>query len=122
MKRVRIAAGLAAVGLGCAHPPPAAAPYVFAWPFIAPGSMAPRGGTTRGPEVSLATEPSDAWTRLQSPDLRGRERDRAAILALAGDYRVSFDFLETVLFEPDAHPARPYRSWATERVYVVEDR
>jgi hypothetical protein len=95
---------------------------VFAWPFVERGSMEPRGGTTRGSEVTLATTASDAWTRLQSPALRGRERDRAAILAMAGDYRASFDFLETILFEPGAHPARPYRSWGTERVYVLEDR
>jgi hypothetical protein len=83
--------------------------------------MEPRGGTTRGADVVLATEPSAAWQRLQA-GLSARERDRAAILAMAGDYRASFDFLETVLFEPGAAPARPYRSWGTERVYVLEDR
>ena len=84
--------------------------------------MEPRGGTTRGAEVTLATGPSEAWQRLQAPGLRGRARDRAAILAMAGDYRASFDFLETILFQPGAGPARPYRSWGTERVYVIEDR
>jgi hypothetical protein len=121
-------AAAGAIGLGCAKPPPAPppatapAPYIFAWPFVAKGSMEPRGGTTRGAEVTLATAASDAWTRLHSPDLRGRERDRAAILAMAGDYRASFDFLETIVFAPGAPPARPYRSWGTERVYVIEDR
>jgi hypothetical protein len=84
--------------------------------------MQPRGGTTRGLEVTLAIHESEAWKRLHAADLRGRDRDRAAILALAGDYRVSFDFLETVLFDPQAQPARPYRSWATERIYVDEER
>src|SRR2546427_3784954 len=121
-KHAWVLAAVGWLGLGCAKPPPAPAPYVFAWPFVETGSMEPRGGTTRGAEVTLATTASDAWTRLQSPDLRGRERDRAAILAMAGDYRASFDFLETVLFEPGAHPARPYRSWGTERIYVIEDR
>jgi hypothetical protein len=100
----------------------APAPYVFAWPFLAPETMQPRGGTTRGAEVELALAPSEAWRRLQQPGLAGQERDRAAILAQAGDYRASFDFLETVLFEPGAAPARPYRSWGTERVHVVSER
>lgn len=106
--------------LGCATPP-SPEPYVFAWPFI-DQPMQPRGGTTRGAAVTLATQPSAAWQRLQSPALDARARDRAAILAMAGDYRVSFDFLETVLFTPGAAPARPYRSWGTERIYVVEAR
>ena len=70
----------------------------------------------------LAQAPSEAWQRLKDPDLDPLTRDRAAILALAGDYRVSFDFLETILFADQEWPARPYRSWATERVYVLEER
>ena len=114
---------VAALALGCAPAPRAAgpAPYVFSWPFL-DAPLEPRGGTTRGEEVTLATQPPDAWRRLQTPDLDAAERDRAAILALAGDYRASFDFLETVLFEPGAAPARPYRSWGTERIRVLEAR
>lgn len=114
-------AALAVVGLGCSTATTAPAPYVFAWPFVEV-PMGPRGGTTRGAEVTLAIGPSEAWQRLQAPGLQGRARDRAAILAMAGDYRASFDFLETILFEPGDTPARPYRSWGTERVYVIEDR
>jgi hypothetical protein len=117
----RIAA-LASLALGCsASAPPSRSPYVFAWPFVA-SSMEPRGGTTRGADVALATEPSEAWERLREPGLSAVQRDRAAILAMAGDYRASFDFLETVMFQPGAAPARPYRAWGTERVYVLEDR
>src|SRR5262245_21769993 len=117
-----ILAAAAAVGLlGCATRPPAAPPYVFAWPFLEV-PMQPRGRPTRGAPVTLATEPSEAWQRLQTAGPEGRPRDRAAILAMAGDYRASFDFLETILFEPGATPARPYRSWGTERIYVIEDR
>jgi hypothetical protein len=119
-------AAAAAVALGCSTPPAGKPPsppppYVFAWPFVEV-PMQPRGGTTRGAPVTLATEPSEAWRRLQAAGPDARARDRAAILAMAGDYRVSFDFLETLLFTPGATPARPYRSWATERVYVIEDR
>jgi hypothetical protein len=114
-------AAAAAVGLGCSTATTEPAPYMFAWPFVGV-PMEPRGGTTRGAEVTLATGPSEAWERLRAPGLNARARDRAAILAMAGDYRASFDFLETILFEPGATPARPYRSWGTERVYVIEDR
>jgi hypothetical protein len=106
-------------------PPPARAPqrppYVFSWPFLE-APMAPRGGTTRGAAVTLASKPSREWQRLHARGLSARDRDRAAILAMAGDYRASFDFLETIVFAPGAKPARPYRSWGTERVYVIEDR
>ena len=118
-------AAAAAVGLACStpaqQPTTRPTPYVFAWPFVT-APMPPRGGSTRGAEVTLATEPSEAWQKLHAPGLDARARDRAAILAMAGDYRVSFDFLETILFEPGSTPARPYRSWATERVYVIADR
>jgi len=96
-------------------------PYIFGWPFIDTGSMSPRGGTTEGPPVTPVGEPTEAFERLQAPGLSARERDRRAILALAGEYRVSFDFLEIMGFSAGFEPARPYRSWATERVYVLVD-
>jgi hypothetical protein len=40
---------------------------------------------------------------------------------MAGDYRVSFDFLEIANFAPDAMRDRPYQSWGTERVYLDRD-
>jgi len=95
-------------------------PYVFAWPFVE-GEMSPRGGTTKGPPVETVTETTEAFERLRADGLSKRERDRRAILAMAGTYRVSFDFLELVGYAPGFEPARPYRSWATEHVYVVED-
>jgi hypothetical protein len=49
------------------------------------------------------------------------ERDRRAILAMAGGYRTSFDFIETVGFTDGFEPSRPYQSWDTEYVYVIED-
>ena len=95
--------------------------YLFAWPFIDTGNMAPRGGTTTGPRPEAVTEPTAAWQELQADDLVKPERDRRAILAMAGAYRASFDFLETVGFAPEFEPAKPYRSWGTEYVYVVAD-
>ena len=58
---------------------------------------------------------------MQEPGISKFERDRRAILAMAGGYRTSFDFLETVGFTPGFTPSRPYQSWGTEYIYVVED-
>ena len=93
--------------------------YTFSWMFIESGTMKPRGGTTSGPEVQLDTRTSEAFAGLQAAGLDDRERDRRAILAMAGDYRTSFDFIETIGFTEGYQPAAPYQSWGTERVYVV---
>jgi hypothetical protein len=92
--------------------------YIFSWPLTSDPALAPRGGTTRGPDLALDKTPSDAWRALQAPELSSFERDRRAILAMAGSYRVTFDFLEVTPFTPDAKRERPYQSWGTERVYV----
>lgn len=108
-------------------PAPEAAPettkrqFTFAWPYAADGDLAPRGGTTQGPGLQLATAPASAWQTLQDPALSDYERDRAAILAMAGEFRSTFDFLETIGFSADYQPPRPYQSWGTERVYVIAD-
>lgn len=94
----------------------------FSWQFINNCSLEIRGGTSLGASLALDTEPSAAWHALQEPGISQFERDRRAILAMAGGYRVSFDFLETVGYTPGFEPDPPYRSWGTEYVYVVEDR
>jgi hypothetical protein len=96
--------------------------YTFSYPLSDDPSLAPRGGTTRGPEVDVDKEPSAAWLALQEPNLSPKERDRRAILAMAGGYRVTFDFLEIVDFRPEPSRSKPYQSWGTEYVYVAEDR
>ncbi len=93
--------------------------YTFSWMFAESDTMKPRGGTTSGPEVQLDTRTSEAFSGLQAAGLNDRERDRRAILAMAGDYRTSFDFIETIGFTEGYQPAAPYQSWGTERVYVV---
>ncbi len=40
---------------------------------------------------------------------------------MAGPYRTSFDFIETVGFTEGYEPGKPYQSWGTEYVYVVTD-
>lgn len=95
--------------------------YIFSWPITSDPALAPRGGTTRGPELALDKSPSETWQNLQAPGLAAFERDRRAILAMAGSYRVTFDFLEVTPFSSDAKRERPYQSWGTERVYVDRD-
>jgi hypothetical protein len=95
--------------------------YIFSWPLTSDPALTPRGGTTRGPELTLDKAPSESWKALQTPGLSAFERDRRAILAMAGSYRVTFDFLEVTPFSGDAKRDRPYQSWGTERVYVDRD-
>ena len=104
---------------------PAAEPasgHVFAWPFMDWKEMKPRGGTTKGAETILFTGSKEAWKRLREPGLDKFEQDRRAILALAGNYRVSFDFTETVGLVENFKPTRPYFSWGTENVTLLEDK
>ena len=120
-----IAIALGAAGVCAAQPAAPAAPapprYTFSWPLDAQ-HLKPRGGTTRGAPVTLDREPSAAWRALQAPGIAGPERDRRAILAMAGTYRVTFDFLEVAGFVPTDKVIAPYQSWATEKVYVDQDR
>lgn len=96
-------------------------PLVFAWPFLEPEAMVSRGGTSQGSDVTLVVEPDIRWQNLQEVELDTFERDRAAILAMEGSYRTSFQFTETAGFTDDFAPARPYFSWGTEQVSVIED-
>ncbi len=93
--------------------------YTFSWP-LGDNQLRPRGGTTRGVPVTPDTEPSAAWRALQAPGLSTQERDRRAILAMAGTYRVTFDFIEVASYGEAARLA-PYQSWGTEKVYVDRD-
>ena len=95
--------------------------FTFSWP-LGENSLKPRGASTRGAPVALDKEPSVEWKRLREPGLAEFERDRRAILAMAGPYRVSFDFLEIARFDPSRKADAPYQSWATEYVFVGEDR
>ena len=104
-----------------AAPASSASPrYTFSWPLDGT-TLQPRGGTTKGAPITLDREPSDAWKALQAPGLSDLERDRRAILAMAGAYRVTFDFLEVVSFVAQEKPNAPYQSWGTEKVYVDAD-
>ena len=116
----------ALMAAGCAPAPHDAAAdprqFTFSWMFAPDGAMAPRGGVTTGADLTLVTEPGAAWHALREPGLTPQERDRRAILAMAGPWRASFDFIETAGFTSGYEPPRPYQSWGTEYVHVVLDR
>jgi len=94
----------------------------FGWPFSEDGEVSWRGGTTRGRPVTLADEPRPGWENVREAEVGSFERDRRAILAMAGAYRVSFQFLETMGFRPGFEPRDRYFSWATEHIQVLEDK
>src|ERR1043165_5801276 len=117
-----MAAVLSSAPLFANDTPPASSPrYTFSWPLDGGGLM-PRGGTTKGPAVTLDKGESPAWQRLQEKGLTDLERDRRAILAMAGTYRVTFDFLEVTPFGGDDKPKPPYQSWGREKIYVDSDQ
>lgn len=95
--------------------------YTFAWPFLKKGKMTPRGGTTQGPPVVTTNNHSAMWTELRESQITKFERDRRAILAMQGEYRASFDFIETTVFKQPYVASKPYQSWGTEFVSLIAD-
>ncbi|MEM0929146.1 MAG: DUF6607 family protein [Pseudomonadota bacterium] len=73
-------------------------------------ACATESGTTAASAAPEAVEISDF------------ERDRATILAMAGEFKVTFDFTETVSFVEGYELKEPKLSGAHEVVRVVEDR
>ena len=96
--------------------------HPFSWPFVGWEKMKPYGGTTKASRTEVDPKPKASFAAIYEDGLTKKERDRRAILALAGDHRVSFDFIETASSASDYQPARPYFSWATERAFVIEDK
>lgn len=93
--------------------------YTFSWP-LDDSQLQPRGGTTRGAPVTL-DDNNIAWQALHESGLSAFERDRRAILAMAGTYRVSFDFIEVVAYAAQSKLQAPYQSWGTEKIYIDTD-
>ena len=70
---------------------------------------------------STASAPGPASeTIVEAPS--NFEQDRQSILAMAGDYKVTFDFTETVSFVDGYELQDPKHSGGHETVLVVEDR
>lgn len=71
--------------------------------------------------VAVPAWSQGAATDCGKPDCAAFNRDRAAILSMAGTYRVKFDFRETVSLVADYQPIEPKRSGGFEAVRVIED-
>ena len=69
------------------------------------------------PVASMLAASTPAYAQAEA----SQARDRQAILAMAGDYRVRFDMRETAPFVPGYEPLEPKRSGGYESVRVVED-
>ena len=82
----------------------------------------PRGGTTRGIQTHLDPKSSEYYLKLsQDHNLTKKERDRLSILALSGEYKVSFEFTELYGSKPEYELDSPYKSWGTEVVFVINN-
>lgn len=71
------------------------------------------------PAPAIADDP--VGQRSQAAEAASFEADRADILAMAGDFRVTFDMQETTPWHPDYEPIDPKVSGGFESVRVVED-
>lgn len=69
--------------------------------------------------TAFATDPVPE--RSAAEEQAAFEADRAAILAMAGDYRVTFDMRETTSWREDYTPLEPKMSGGFESVRVIED-
>ena len=94
--------------------------FTFSWPFESGEKMVPRGGSTIGPDVVIVSR-EKMWSSILKEKASKIERDRAAIKALAGEYRASFDFVETVDYSAESKARVPYQSWGTEIIHVIAD-
>lgn len=79
-----------------------------------------RGGTTNGVEPEIDTQQSKYFLNLQETSNK-KEKDRLAILAMAGNYKANFEFTEIFGSNPNYKLDNPYKSWGTETILVIED-
>lgn len=80
------------------------------------GALVLLGGCTVTTDIDLRDSVSPV-----AADASRFEADRAAILAMQGEYQVTFDFRETVAVAPGYELAEPKLTPAREIVIVVED-
>jgi hypothetical protein len=92
------------------------------WTFSRDLPQGSRGGNSTGIPVKVDLSETATWTSLKDPSLTSYEKDRMAILALQGEFKASFEFMETVLLDTQLKKDTPYASWGTEIVKVIEDK
>ena len=96
--------------------------FTFSWQLLEDDSMQPRGGITKGRAVELAPRNCNDWQKQRDSMQNKIDKDIMTIMSLVGMYRVSFDFLETIVFENNLKPDVPYQSWGTEYIFPIEVR
>ena len=101
-----------------AAPVKAESSYVFGWGTLPRPLAHPSGANTLGAKYT-ASAPSALDISSIASDF---EKDRAAILSLAGSYKVDFHFMETMGLTEEFIQRGRYNSWGTELVEVLEDR
>lgn len=84
---------------------------------LTPGACA----TATGGAPAAQNAAQNAAQSAAQPAETQFQQDRQAILAMAGNYRVSFDFTETVAFDADYELKERKRSGGDEIVRVIED-
>lgn len=75
-----------------------------------------------GLAAPVVAQTAMASSAAETADLARFEQDRQSILAMAGNYRVRFEFDETTPFLEGYEPREPTRSGGHEIVRVLEDR
>jgi hypothetical protein len=81
--------------------------------------VTPRGGTTKGGKITFDTSRTKMFDSIKGAKTK-KEKDRRAILSQVGEFKVSFEFIETIGFKKDYKLDKPYRSWATEYVFPIK--
>jgi hypothetical protein len=79
-----------------------------------------RGGTTDGLDPDIDLNTSDYFQKLQSATNK-KDKDRIAILAMAGDHKANFEFTEIFGSNPNYKLDNPYKSWGTETIIVIQN-
>lgn len=82
------------------------------------------GGCASTPTLQIATDNTSGSTPIAATEsiiAQATDADRQAILAMAGEYRVRFDFRETVVLAEGYERSEPHGSGAYELVLVLAD-
>lgn len=100
----------------------ASSAFASDWIFSRRLPQGTRGGASSGIPVNIDSSTTSTWASLQEQNISKHEKDRRAILALQGEFKASFEFMETTLLDTRLKKDIPYASWGTEIVKVIEDR
>lgn len=112
----RVAVKTGQIGIGRAVTAGLAMLLLAACATSAVGTAPAAGRAQTAPATAAAPAAADPLKQARY------EQDRKAILAMAGDYDIDFDFIETVAFAPGYELKPDQLSGGEEVVRVIEDR